>query len=161
MIKINDELFGELEYQKNFWRGKTTIQMFDMDIEIVLSVDGNEDADFSNIQREAFRNFKNEMKNIMDEVKIQIYEYYSENFEEYREMLGNKTEADKITPKIDTILALKRIVKPTELIVRRVRKNGKRRLGLLCDVTWDIEDGLGVKIEDEVVEEVGYQDIVL
>ncbi|WP_350300025.1 DUF6985 domain-containing protein [Peribacillus frigoritolerans] len=94
MIKINDELFGELEYQKYFWRGKTTIQMFDMDIEIQLSVDGNEGADFSNIQREAFRNFKNEMKNIMDEVKIQIYEYYSENFEEYREMLGNKTEAD-------------------------------------------------------------------
>ena len=101
------------------------------------------------------------MKNIMDEVELQIYEYYSENFEEYREMLGNKLEADKIAPKIDSILALKRLVKPTELIVRRVRKNGKRRLGLLCDVTWDIEDGLGVKIEDEVVEEVGYQDIVL
>ena len=50
MIKI-DELFGELEYQKNFWRGKTTIQMFDMDIEIVLSVDGHENADFS-INRE-------------------------------------------------------------------------------------------------------------
>ncbi|TVX82927.1 hypothetical protein FQP34_04935 [Peribacillus simplex] len=161
MIKINDELFGELEYQKNYWRGKTTIQMFDMDIEIALSVDGHENADFSNIQREAFRNFKNEMKNIMDEVEMQIYEYYSENFEEYREMLGNKSEADKIAPKIDSILALKRLVKPTELIVRRVRKNGKRRLGLLCDVTWDIEDGLGVKIEDEVVEEVGYQDIVL
>ncbi|MGE7184007.1 DUF6985 domain-containing protein [Peribacillus sp. NPDC006672] len=161
MIKINDELFGELEYQKNYWRGKTTILMFDMDIEIILSVDGHEDANFSNIQREAFRNFKNETKNIMDEVEMQIYEYYSENFEEYREMLGNKSEADKIAPKIDSILALKRLVKPTELIVRRVRNNGKRRLGLLCDVTWDIEDGLGIKIEDEVVEEVGYQDIVL
>ncbi|MFS0765686.1 DUF6985 domain-containing protein [Peribacillus phoenicis] len=161
MIKINDELFGELEYQKNYWRGKITIQMFDMDIEIVLSVDGHEEADFSNIQRETFRNFNNEMKNIMDEVEMQIYEYYSENFEEYRVMLRNKSEADKIAPKIDSILALKRLVKPTELIVRRARKNRKRRLGLLCDVTWDIEDRLGVKIEDEVVEEVGYQDIVL
>ncbi|WP_394336076.1 DUF6985 domain-containing protein [Bacillus safensis] len=52
-------------------------------------------------------------------------------------------------------------MKPTELIVRRVRENGKRRLGLLCDVSWDIEDGLGIKIENEVVEEVGYQDRVL
>ena len=31
MIKINDEVFGELEYQKNYWRGKTTIQIFEMD----------------------------------------------------------------------------------------------------------------------------------
>lgn len=160
MTEINDELFGELEYQKNYWRGKTTIKMFDMDIKIMLSVDGHESADFSNIQREAFRNFNNDMKNIMDEAEQQIYEYYSKNIEEYREMLGNKTEADNIAPKNDSILTLKRLVKPTELIVRRVRKNGKRRLGLLCDVTWDIEDGLGIKIEDEIVEEVGYQDIV-
>ncbi len=161
MTEINDELFGELEYQKNYWRGKTTIKMFDRDIKIMLSVDGHESADFSNIQREAFRNFNYDMKNIMDEAEQQIYEYYSKDVDEYREMLGNKTEADNIAPKIDSILALKRLVKPTELIVRRVSKNGKRRLGLLCEVTWDIEEGLGIKIEDEIVEEVGYQDIVL
>lgn len=161
MTEINDELFGELEYKKKYWRGKTTIKMFDMDIKIMLSVDGHESADFSNIQREAFRNFNYDMKKIMDEAEQQIYEYYNKNFEEYREILGNKTEAENIAPKIDSLLALKKLVKPTELIVRRVRKNGKRRLGLLCDVTWDIEDGLGIKIEDEIVEEVGYQDIVL
>ncbi|WP_010532260.1 DUF6985 domain-containing protein [Lentibacillus jeotgali] len=161
MKKINDELFGELEYQKNYWRGKTTIQMFSMDIEIILTVDGREDADFSNIQREAFHNFEINIESIMGEVEKQIFEYYNEDFHEYREMLGDKSEADKIAPNIDSIQALKKLVKPTELIVRRVRKNGKRRLGLLCDVSWDIENGLGVKIEDEVVEEVGYQDIVL
>ncbi|WP_280559807.1 DUF6985 domain-containing protein [Priestia megaterium] len=76
-------------------------------------------------------------------------------------MIGNKSEANHVVPKIHSVSGLKRLVEPTELIVRRVRNNGKRRLGLLCDVSWDIENGIGVKIEDEVAEEVGYQDIVL
>ncbi|MDN3955971.1 DUF6985 domain-containing protein [Sporolactobacillus laevolacticus] len=161
MIRINDTLFGELNYEKNYWSGKTNIQIFNINMEIVLSVDGHETADFSNIQRESFRNFQKDMENIMDKVEQQIYKYYCDNFEEYREMLENETEADKLVPKIDSVTNLKKLVKPKQLIVRRTRKNGKRRLGLLCDVTWDMENGLGVKIEDESVEEVGYQDIVL
>ena len=161
MTIINDDLFGELEYKNNFWRGKTTIIMFGLEKEILLSIDGHESADFSNVKREAFLNFIQDMKDIVNEAEMQVYEYYIENYEEYREMLDNKSEADKIAPNIDSISELKRLVKPTELIVRRVRKNGIRRLGLLCDVSWDIENGLGIKIEDEIIEEVGYQDIVL
>ncbi|YBV88264.1 hypothetical protein M1D53_14345 [Bacillus sp. PK9-021] len=161
MTIINDDLFGKLEYKNNFWRGKTTIRMFDVEQEILLSVDSDENADFSNVQREAFLNFIQDMKNITNEAEKQVYDYYSENYEEYREMLGNKSEADHLAPRINSLSDLKRLVKPTELIVRRIRKNGKRRLGLLCDVSWDIEDGLGIKIKNEIVEEVGYQDIVL
>ncbi|MDQ0233535.1 DUF6985 domain-containing protein [Metabacillus malikii] len=161
MAVINDELFGKLEYKNNFWRGKTTIRMFDLEKDIPLSVDAHENADFSNVQREAFIKFNQDMKNIIHEAEKQVYNYYIENYEEYREMLGNKLEANKLAPKVDSISDLKRIVKPVELIVRRVRKNGKRRLGLLCDVSWDIDNGMGIKIEDEIIEEMGYQDIVL
>ncbi len=31
MTKINDELFGELEYKNNFWRGEMTIKMFNVE----------------------------------------------------------------------------------------------------------------------------------
>lgn len=161
MTKINDELFGELEYKNNFWRGEMTIKMFNVERKILLSVDAHEDADFSNIQRDAFRNFIQDMNHIMSEAEKEVFEYYSENVDEYREMLEDESQANKVAPKIDSLTGLTELVKPTELIVRRVRKNGKRRLGLLCDVSWNIEDGLGIKIEDEVVEEVGYQDIVL
>ena len=161
MAMINDDLFGRIEYKNNFWRGKTTIIMFGVENEILLSIDAHEDANFSDVQREAFTNFNQDMKNIIHEVEKQIYDYYIENYEEYREMLGDESEADKFAPMIDSILDLKRIVEPVELIVRRVRKNEKRRLGLLCNVSWDIDNGIGIKIEDEMVEEVGYQDIVL
>ncbi|WP_019240762.1 MULTISPECIES: DUF6985 domain-containing protein [Bacillus] len=122
MTKINDELFGELEYKNNFWRGKTIIRMFDLEKVILLSVDAHESADFSSVQREAFRNFIQNTKKIIDEVERQVYGYYTENFEEYREMLGDRLEADKIAPKIDSISDLIRLVTPTELIVRRVKR---------------------------------------
>ena len=70
-------------------------------------------------------------------------------------------EADKIAPIIENKEELGNLVEPTQLIVRRVRNNGIRRLGLLFDCTWNIEHGLAVKIEDEEVVEVGFQDIVL
>ena len=161
MLQINDGLYGMLEYKNNYWRGNTVIRMFGKDIDVVLSVDGYDNANFSGIQRESFRNFINNMNNIMNQVEQEIFKYYNENFEEYREMIEDDSKADKIVPKINSILDLENLVKPTELIVRRIRKDGKRRLGLLCDIAWDIEDGLGVKIENEVVEEIGYQDIVL
>lgn len=78
----------------------------------------------------------NEIDNIMNEAEKLVYDYYIDNYEEYREMLGNKSEADNFAPKVESASDLKSLVKPTELIVRRVRKNGKRRLGLLCDVSW-------------------------
>jgi len=161
MTRINDELFGKLEYKNNFWRGKTTIKMFGEEKEILLSIDAYENTDLSNVQKEAFLSFIQDMENIMNEVEKHIYDYYIENYEEYREMIANKSETDQVVPNIYSVSDLKKLVEPAELIVRRVRKNGKRRLGLLCDVSWDIENGTGVKIEDEVVEEGGYQEIVL
>nr|WP_260485316.1 hypothetical protein [Listeria booriae] len=134
--------------------------MFGKKHEVILSIDGEEDASFSPIQREAYTNFMSNMDEIMDAVELGIFEYYEDNYEEYRDMAG-EVEADKIAPEISTIEELDNLVIPTQLIVRRVRKNGVRRIGLVCDCTWDIDNGVGVRIENEKIEEVDYQDIVL
>nr|WP_246438622.1 hypothetical protein [Listeria portnoyi] len=134
--------------------------MFGKKHEIILSIDGEEDANFSPIQREAYTNFMTNMGEIMNAVELDILEYYEENFEEYRDM-ADEAEADRIAPVINTVEELGNLVIPTQLIVRRVRKNGVRRIGLVFDCTWDIDNGVGVRIEDEKVEEVDYQDIVL
>ncbi|WP_375379784.1 DUF6985 domain-containing protein [Listeria booriae] len=143
-----------------YWSGKTSIAMFGEKHEVILSIDGEEDANFSPIQREAYTNFMSNMDEIMDAVELGIFECYEDNYEEYRDMAG-EVEADKIAPKISTIEELDNVVIPTQLIVRRVRKNGVRRIGLVCDCTWDIDNGVGVRIENEKIEEVDYQDIVL
>lgn len=159
MKKINDDLFGEIEFDM-YWSGKTSITMFGKKREVILSIDGEEDANFSPIQREAYTNFMSNMDGIMDAVELGIFEYYEDNYEEYRDMAG-EVEADKIAPEISTIKELGNLVIPTQLIIRRVRKNGVRRIGLVCDCTWDIDNGVGVRIDNEKVEEVDYQDIVL
>ncbi|AQY50655.1 hypothetical protein PWEIH_03451 [Listeria weihenstephanensis FSL R9-0317] len=159
MKKINDDLFGKIEFDM-YWSGKTSITMFGRKYEVVLSIDGEEDANFSPIQRDAYTNFITNMDEIMATVELSILEYYEENVEEYRDMAG-EAEADRTAPEISTIEELGNLVIPTQLIVRRVRKNGVRRIGLVCDCTWDIDNGVGVRIEDEKVEEVDYQDIVL
>lgn len=82
MTIINDELFGELEYKNNFWRGKTTIKMFDLEKEIILSVDADESANFSSVQKDAFSKFNQNMKKIIEDAEIQIYDYYNENYQE-------------------------------------------------------------------------------
>ncbi|MGG0386284.1 hypothetical protein ABEY69_25130 [Priestia filamentosa] len=161
MKQINHKLFGNLKYNMYYWEGKITIPMFKKNQQIKLSVDGGEDAHFSDIQEEAFLNFRHEITSIMAKVEEGIYEYYQANFEEYREMVGNQQEADEIAPIIDSAGDLEKVVKLTELIVRREGKGGKRRLGLLFHATWDIDNGVGVKVENEIVEEVDYQDIVL
>ncbi|WP_376740936.1 DUF6985 domain-containing protein [Listeria booriae] len=156
---MNDDLFGEIEFDM-YWSGKTSITMFGKKREVILSIDGEEDANFSPIQRKAYTNFMSNMDEIMDAVELDIFEYYEDNYEEYRDMAG-EVEADKIAPEISTIEELGNLIIPTQLIVRRVRKNGVRRIGLVCDCTWDTDNGVGVRIENEKAEEVDYQDIVL
>ncbi|WP_415821513.1 DUF6985 domain-containing protein, partial [Listeria booriae] len=64
MKKINDDLFGEIEFDM-YWSGKTSITMFGKKREVILSIDGEEDANFSPIQREAYTNFMSNMDEIM------------------------------------------------------------------------------------------------
>ncbi len=99
------------------------------------------------------------MSHFLHRVEMALFTYYQENYLEYRELVG-EDEADKVTPEIQTIAELNSFVTPTELIVRRVRENGIRRLGLLFDCCWD-DNGVGVRIENESIVEIGYQDIVL
>ncbi|WP_415821525.1 DUF6985 domain-containing protein, partial [Listeria booriae] len=49
--------------------------MFGKKREVILSIDGEEDANFSPIQREAYTNFMSNMDEIMDAVELGIFEY--------------------------------------------------------------------------------------
>lgn len=159
MANLNHELFGEISYDL-YWSGQQKIKMFGKDKVIILSVDGNEEGEFHDAQKEAYTNLIGNMDDIMTKVEEAIFDYYQEVYMDYREMVGEE-EADKIAPIIENKEELDHLIEPTQVIIRRVRKNGVRRIGLLFDCTWEIEHGLAVKIEDEEIVEVGFQDIVL
>lgn len=159
MEKLNHELFGEISYDL-YWSGEQKINIYGEERDIILSIDGDENAQFQDAQKEAYSNFIHNIQEIMDTVEEAIFNYYQEIYVDYRDMVG-ADEADKIAPIVEKKESLANLVTPTQLIVRRVRNNGIRRLGLLFDCTWNIENGLAVKFEDEEVVEVGFQDIVL
>ena len=156
---MNHELFGEISYDL-YWSGQQKIKIFGKEKVIILSIDGNESGEFQDAQKEAYINLVDNMENIMIKAEEAIFDYYQEIYMDYRDMV-EADEADKIAPIIENKEELGNLVEPTQLIIRRVRNNGIRRLGLLFDCAWNIEHGLAVKIEDEEVVEVGFQDIVL
>lgn len=155
-----DELFGEIVYE-DLWIGTTEITMFGKNQKILLNIYGEENEEITSNQRDAFSQFKANMPNIVKESEDKIFEYYLENFEDYRAMQSNSEEVEKIAPKISSIEEMGKLVTPTSLLIRYDFEDGIRRVGILCDCTWEREHGLGISIEDEKVVEIGLQDIIL
>lgn len=155
-----DELFGEIVYE-DLWIGTTEITMFEKKRKILLNIYGEENEEITPNQRDAFSKFQANMINIVKESEHEIFNYYLENFEDYRAMQSDSEKVEKIAPKISSIEELGKLVTPTCLLIRYDFEDGVRRVGILCDCTWEPEHGLGISIEDEKVVEIGLQDIVL
>lgn len=66
-----------------------------------------------------------------------------------------------MAPTISTKDEIANIVEPKQLIFPMVFDEDVSHVGLLLECTWEPEHGLAVKIEDEEIIEVGFQDIVL
>ncbi|WP_259392279.1 DUF6985 domain-containing protein [Paenibacillus thiaminolyticus] len=64
MDKLNHELFGEISYDL-YWSGQQKIKIFRKDRVIILSIDGNEEGEFQEPQKEAYINFIDNMENII------------------------------------------------------------------------------------------------
>jgi len=155
-----DELFGEIIYE-DLWIGAIEITMFGKNQKILLNIYGEENEEITSNQRDAFSQFKLNMPNIVKESEDKIFKYYLENCDDYRAMQSNSEEVEKIAPKISSIEELGKLVTPTSFLIRYDFEDGIRRVGILCDCTWEPEHGLGISVENEEVVEIGVQDIVL
>ncbi|MFE6077491.1 DUF6985 domain-containing protein [Paenibacillus sp. NPDC057886] len=138
----------------------TENKIFGKEKVIILSIDGNEEGEFHDVQKEAYTNLVENMDDGITKVEEAIFDYYQEVYMDYSEIVGEH-ESDKFAPIIENKEELGHLVEPTQLIIRRVRRNEVRRIGLLFNCTWKIEHGLAVEIEHEEIVEVGFQDIVL
>lgn len=158
MKKMNHELFGELIYD-GYWAGKQKITILGHDKIVPLTIDGEEEDEFSTIQKEAYRKFIADINRLIQEAEQAIFGYYQIECLEYRAMLGDES-ADEIAPIITTTEQLGKLVDPIGIIILPDFEDGVRRVGLIFNCTWE-EDGVGVEFGNEEVVEVGYQDIVI
>lgn len=159
-MRIKDEIFGELTYN-DLWIGSSDIIIFEKKQDVILTIYSEEDKDLTDNQKQAFIQFKIHLSKIIQELEYRIFEYYQEIYNDYRAMESNDAQRDKIAPHISSVKELSKLITVTHLHLTYDFGDNIRRIGILCECTWEKEHGLGISIQNEKVVEIGFQDIVL
>jgi hypothetical protein len=155
-MKINDAVFGELEYNYT-WSKDITIEFCGKEYEIALMVDGDEDGNFYTEQYEAYTSFMQNWNQIQQNILQPILDYYMEK----RHELGYDTGFNENYPLIETTEQLLEKIRLVGIVVSYPGSFEGRDIGLTFDCTWDEENGVGLRLIDEKVDEVGYQDVAI
>lgn len=151
-------VFGDIRYEY-LWIGKYTINLFGNESEGLLNISGENNGEFDENQIEAFKMFESNKLELSKKIEDAVYKYYLDVNEEYRDRYGN--EADKYAPKIESIEELESLIKFEALNLPYSFVENERIVGILFKSKWEVEHGIAVKLVNEEVVEVGYQDIVL
>lgn len=154
-MKINDSVFGELEYEY-VWFRYTTINFLGKEVDIALTVDGGEDGNFDEGQYEAYTSLMQNWNQIQQTILQPILDYYKEK----RHELGYDVAFNENYPLIVTIEQLLNNISMVGITIPYADCFDGRGIGITFDCTWDVENGVGVRLIDEKVDRVGYQDVV-
>jgi len=155
-MEIQNEVFGELTYDYTGSK-KETVVFFGKSVQIVLLIAGDEDGEFEKSQYEAYEMFKTKWTEIQERLVEAILKYYREK----RQELGYDVEDNESYPEL---LTEKELVEHLTLVGIKVpygESYGGRSVGVSFDCTWDDENGIGVRLNDEKVVRVGCQDVAI
>lgn len=153
---INDAVFGELEYNYG-WVKDTTNDFLGQEFEISLMVSGEEDGKFDAEQYEAYNSLMQNWTQVQNGLLKAILDYYIEN----RHELGYDVLIDDNYPLIETTEELFEMVTLVGIHVPYANIYKGRDIGITFDCPWDEENGVGLRLVNEKIIKVGYQDIAL
>lgn len=153
---INDKVFGTL-YHEYGWTNYTTINFFGNKVKIDLIVEGDEEGVFEQEQYNAYTVFMQKWEQVQKSLLHHILAYYQKK----RHELGYDIEPNKDYPFVETTDEILKMINLDGIIVPYGDIFEGRDIGLSFHCTWDEENGLGVRLLDEKVVEVGYQDVVV
>lgn len=152
----NDSVFGELEYNY-IWSKDTTINFLGKETMIALIVKGDEDGKFDEEQYIAYKSLMEKWDELQESFLQPILDYYKQT----RYELGYDIEFNENYPLIETIDKLLENIKLVGIIIPYAGSFEGRDIGITFDCTWDEENGLGIRVVNEKVIEVGYQDVAI
>ncbi|KAF1680159.1 DUF2004 domain-containing protein [Bacillus mexicanus] len=155
-MTLNDKVFGELDYQYQ-WVGYRNINFLEKDTEITLLIGGEEDGEFDEGQYVAYNSLMDNWEQVQHNILRPILDYYKQK----RQELGYDVSVNEDYPLIETIDQLIEHITLVGISVPYDFLREGRDIGLSFDCTWDEENGLGVRLINEEVEEVGYQDVAI
>ncbi|HDR7613122.1 TPA: DUF2004 domain-containing protein [Bacillus mycoides] len=155
-MTINDPIFGELEYEYG-WDKDTIIHFFGKETEISLMIDGEEDGKFDKEQYMAYQGLMQKWEDLQPSLLQSILDYYKQK----RHGLGYDIELNENYPLIETTDQILEMITLDGIVVPYADIFEGRDIGITFNCTWDMENGLGLRLLNEKVIEVGYQDVAI
>ncbi|MGM0805593.1 MAG: DUF6985 domain-containing protein [Bacillota bacterium] len=153
---INDEVFGELKYNYG-WIRYTSIEYCGNEAEIALMVKGEEDGKFDQEQYIAYKSLVQNWGKLQQSFLQSILDYYKRE----RQELGYDIEGNENYPPIETTNQIAELITLVGIVVPYGDIYEERDIGVTFDCTWDTENGLGLRLLNEKVTKVGYQDVAI
>ena len=155
-MTINDVIFGELEYDYG-WSRVNSIDFFGNATEIDLIIDGEEDGQFDEGQYTAYQSLMGNWNDLQLNLLNSILTYYNQK----RQELGYDIELNENYPVVVTTIQILEMISLDGIVVPFGDIFEARHIGITFNCTWDTENGLGLRLLNEKVTEVGYQDVAI
>jgi hypothetical protein len=146
-MKINGAVFGELEFDYIGSRD-TTINFWGKETNITLMVKGDEDGLFEEEQYKAYNSLMQNWKQLQPSFLQSILDYY-------------KQKRHSLEYDIETNDQLLERINLEGIVVSYVGSFEGRDIGILFNCTWDKENGLGLRLVNEEIIEIGYRDVAI
>ena len=143
---VNNSVFGLMEYDFQ-WEKTEKISIFKKEYDITISAEAYSEENISKEQEESYLKFKENEKIYIETIENKLKEYINENLED---LATYWVDARKIINTSD----LTKVVEPKSILFQQ---DGS--IIFLAECEWDIENGIAVKLYEEV--EVGPQDIFI
>lgn len=157
---INHEVFGELEFDYG-WVKNIELNIFGEKRVLQIVIDADEDAEFEDAQLKSYEDFFSDIHRRIDEAEQAVFKYYQNESPNFRAQYDNEEDIKKFAPEISGKKELYNLVTPKQIMFPMVFDESQREAGFICDCSWEIEHGLGIKFENNVITEIGFQDILL
>lgn len=155
-MTINDPIFGELEYEYG-WVKDTIISFLGKKSAISLMIDGEDDGEFDEQQYSAYQALMQNWEGLQQSLLQSIADYYKQK----RHELGYDIGFDENYPLIETPDQILEMITLDGIVVPYADIFEGRDIGITFNCTWDTENGLGLRLLNEKVIEVGYQDVAI
>jgi len=152
-----DEVVGHLTYT-DYWERSETVRLFERNYDATLCFEGEGDH-LDEIQRRSYVVFREEEAALLGRVERGMFEYYERIAPEVRHRLGDA--ADELAPTVASVQDLGGLVTLRSVLFPVDSRSTGRSVCFLFDCTWDPELGVGVRVVDGEVEEIGTQDVAL
>lgn len=155
-MKINDPIFGELEYDF-VWSKDISINFMGHEVGIMLIVKGDEDGIFEEEQYIAYSSLMKSWEKLQQEFLESVLAYYKKE----RTELGYDIEVNEKYPLVKTTNEILDMISLDGIVVPYAGIFEGRDIGITFNCTWDTENGLGIRLLNEKVTKVGYQEVAI